>query len=101
MLREIFKAYIDERIVKEGLLMAMEKAARESDFSVEALPPPCDEEEMEEVISEALDKLDTMTFPGLPQQYRTAMGLVMRALRGRVNGATIAGFIEARLGEVR
>ncbi len=101
VLEEIFAAYREGRISREGILLAMEGTARHGYFQAESLPPPCDASECAAGVDAGLRRLGEMQIPPGEKQFRAAMRLVMESLRGRAPGREVAEKVRARLEEVR
>ncbi len=97
-LRPIFALFRDKRISRDGVYALMEKAARGEEVPApEALPPPPRPEEVEAEIGRSCARLGGMALHNPERKAHVLMGLVMPALRGRVEGAEVAPRIEAAL----
>jgi glutamyl-tRNA(Gln) amidotransferase subunit E len=95
-LRGIFALYRDRKISREGIYALMEKVARgEALPSEDALPPAPGGEDIEAEIGRALARLGGMTLHDPGKKAHVLMGLVMPALRGRVEGAGVAPRVAA------
>ncbi|MGB8960101.1 MAG: Glu-tRNA(Gln) amidotransferase subunit GatE [Candidatus Aminicenantales bacterium] len=94
-LRRIFALFRDRRISRDGILALMEKAARG-----EALPEigeirPATEEEIYAQVEASNSVLRGMKIHDAAKKAHVLMGLVMTALRGRVEGAAIIDRVRA------
>jgi glutamyl-tRNA(Gln) amidotransferase subunit E len=94
-LRRIFMLYRDRAISRDGVLALMEKAARG-----EALPEaeevrPATDGEVRARIAAAKAALGGMTVHNPERKAHILMGLVMTALRGRVEGADVVDAVRA------
>ena len=99
-LRAIFALYRDRKISRDAIYPLMEKAARGEELpEAGALPPPPAEAEIEAEIGRAAARMRTMTLHNPDRKAHVLMGLVMPALRGRVEGAAVAPRVAAALGE--
>jgi glutamyl-tRNA(Gln) amidotransferase subunit E len=95
----ILAACRDGRLAREGLLPALARAAAAGAFSPDQLPPPLPPDGLEAALARGLEQLAALAVPGPEQRFRTAMGLVMPELAGRVPGARVAARIATRLQE--
>ena len=100
-LRAIFALYRDRKISREGVFALMEKAARG-----EPLPPagevrPAGEDEVRARIAAAAAALDGLKVHNPDRRAHVLMGLVMTALRGRVEGAAVVERVRAAAEERR
>ena len=100
VLEEIFAAYKSGRISSEGIWMAMERLAGGEAFE----PPPHDpdrlQHELEEALQQGLRAMLGMQVPAGPKRMSTLMGLVMRHVRGRVEGERVWRSVRVLVGEV-
>ena len=65
-------------------------AVENHSFSVDALPPACDERELHAAIDEAVGKVKALAPANGKKQFGATMGLVMKEVRGRIDGARVA-----------
>ncbi len=94
-LRPIFALFRDHKISREGVLAFMEKTARG-----EALPPlgeirPASETEVYAQVAASSAALRSLKIHNPDRKVHVLMGLVMSALRGRVEGASIVERVRA------
>jgi len=95
-LERILDAFLSERITREGILLAMERAWAKGEFSEADLPHPADEEMATRIAASAVaDAVGLARDEG--QRIRIAMRIGMQSLRGRFPGAMLAGMVESRL----
>ena len=92
----IFALLRDKKITREGVYAFMEKAARgEALPAAGALPPVPSGEEIEAEVGRSFARLGGMTLHDPEKKGHVLMGLVMPALRGRVEGAAVAPRVAA------
>jgi len=95
-LRGIFTLLRDKKITREGVYALMEKAARgEALPAAGALPPAPSGEEIEAEVGRSLGRIGGMSLHNPEKKGHVLMGLVMPALRGRVEGAAVAPRVAA------
>ena len=103
---EIFKAHAAGRLAREGVLdvLARLMAERTGPGSDDASPGrllagyvPADEDELAACVAHTIQQLDRSCFGSVAQLRRHAMGLLMRRLRGRVDGSKVARQLEQSL----
>jgi glutamyl-tRNA(Gln) amidotransferase subunit E len=88
-LRRIFALYRDRKISRDGVWALMERAARGEALPGMAELRPATEEEIYVQVVESNGALRAMTVHNPERKAHVLMGLVMTALRGRVEGAAI------------
>jgi len=89
ILRKIFALYRDRRISRDGLFALMEKAARGEPLPGTGEVRPAAEEEIYAQVVASNGALREMKVYNPDKKAHVLMGLVMSALRGRVEGAAI------------
>ncbi|MGA2296690.1 MAG: Glu-tRNA(Gln) amidotransferase subunit GatE [FCB group bacterium] len=94
VLKTIFKAYKENKIVNEGIYYAMENVILRAYSSEDFLPIKCNDSEIDEAIEAAKEKYNWMNILHPENKKKIIMGLVMDKLRGRVEGRNIANKIE-------
>jgi len=88
-LRRIFALFRDRRISREGVFALMEKAARGESLPEAGEIRPATEEEVYARVAAATAALEGMKIHNPGRKAHVLMGLVMTALRGRVEGAAV------------
>jgi glutamyl-tRNA(Gln) amidotransferase subunit E len=86
---EIFLAFKQGRLAREGVLPALENAARSGSFFVDMLPPACSEQELMHFLSLARSELSGIKLHKPACEKTVLMSLVMKHLRGRVEGRRV------------
>ncbi len=99
VIEQIFFAYKNGRIAKEGIYEAMERTAISGQFCIEALPPICTAGEFDTVVKVAAVEVTHKPIPQFDQKFRTAMRMVMKKVRGRVEGKLVASRLNSALQE--
>jgi glutamyl-tRNA(Gln) amidotransferase subunit E len=92
---ELFLAFMQGRISREGILPQLEYAIRSGSFSADSLPPSCPESELMEVLSKAKKDLAEMKLHNPDKEKTVLMSLVMKSLRGRIAGKKVMEKIES------
>jgi len=95
VLRRIFALFRERRVSREGLLALMERAARGAPFPEIAEVRPATEEEVYAQVVASKAELDAMKIHNPGRKAHVLMGLVMSALRGRVEGAAVLERVRA------
>ncbi|HWQ09423.1 MAG TPA: hypothetical protein VN436_09960, partial [Holophaga sp.] len=88
-LRRIFALYRDRRISRDGLFALMETAARGQALPETGEVRPASEEELYAQVAASNAALREMKVHNADKKAHVLMGLVMSALRGRVEGAAV------------
>ena len=88
-LRRIFALYRDRRISRDGLFALMERAARGQALPETGEVRPASEEELYAQVAASNAALREMKVHNADKKAHVLMGLVMSALRGRVEGAAV------------
>lgn len=94
-LRRIFALYRDRRISRDGVFALMETAARREPLPGTGEIRPATDEEIYGQVVESNGALRLMTVHDPAKKAHVLMGLVMTALRGRVEGAAVRERVEA------
>jgi glutamyl-tRNA(Gln) amidotransferase subunit E len=94
-MRRIFALYRDRTISREGLFAFMEKAARGEALPEASEVRPASEEEVYAQVAAAKARLDGLRLHNPAKKAHALMGLVMTALRGRVEGAAVIERVRA------
>ncbi|OGD14667.1 MAG: glutamyl-tRNA(Gln) amidotransferase subunit E [Candidatus Aminicenantes bacterium RBG_16_66_30] len=93
--RRIFALYRDRKISRDGVFAFMERAARGEPLPGIAEVRPATEEEVYAQVVASKAELDTMKIHNPEKKAHVLMGLVMTALRGRVEGAAVLERVRA------
>ncbi len=103
---EVFKAHGAGRLAREGVLDVLaDLMARRTEAGSDGTSPgqllakyaPIGDEELAACVAQVVERLDRSRFGSLDQLRRHAMGLLMRRLRGRVDGTKVARRLEQSL----
>ena len=94
-LRRIFALFRDRRISRDGVWALMDRAARGGPLPETGEVRPATEEEIYAQVVESNGRLRTMKVHNADKKAHVLMGLVMTALRGRVEGAAIVERVRA------
>jgi glutamyl-tRNA(Gln) amidotransferase subunit E len=95
VLRRIFALFRERRISREGMLALMESAARGVPLPEISEVRPATEEEVYAQVVASKAELDAMKIHNPGRKAHVLMGLVMSALRGRVEGAAVLERVRA------
>jgi glutamyl-tRNA(Gln) amidotransferase subunit E len=94
-LRRVFALFRDRRISRDGVYALMERAARREPPPEIGEIRPASEEEIYAQVVESNAAMGRMTLHDPSRKAHVLMGLVMTALRGRVEGAAVRERVEA------
>jgi Glu-tRNA(Gln) amidotransferase subunit E-like FAD-binding protein len=94
-LRRIFALFRDRKISRDGVLALMERAARGEPLPGTGEVRPATEEEIYAQVAASNGRLREMKVHNAGKKTHVLMGLVMSALRGRVEGAAIIERVRA------
>jgi glutamyl-tRNA(Gln) amidotransferase subunit E len=98
-LREMLKAWAENRATREGLMLAMEEISGAGSSLEGMLPPLCTEEYAKTVLERALSFGDEAVLRNPAKRHEVLMGIAMKTLRGRIRGATVASLLNTLLSE--
>lgn len=90
MMREIFHLYKKGKLPREGILPAMRNIIKHKEFSKELVPSFCSEKETKNAVKEAKKELSGIKLYNPNNNEKIFIGLLMKKLRGRVDGANIS-----------
>ncbi|MFC2131108.1 Glu-tRNA(Gln) amidotransferase subunit GatE [Bacteroidota bacterium] len=96
VIEKIFKAYKDGKIVKDGVYYTVKKTAETGTFKKNYLLKPASADEIKKAIEKAKKKLKAMKLHNPDKKKDILIGLVMKALTGRVNGENVASIITVK-----
>lgn len=94
MMMNIVRGYKEGKIPKDGLYFLLKKAVRNGSYGDHLLPPPCSTTELQQTIQKAVAGLDGVTIHHHDKRREIVMGIVMNALRGRVDATTVREHID-------
>jgi glutamyl-tRNA(Gln) amidotransferase subunit E len=94
-LRPIFALFRDRKVSRDGVLALMESAARGEPAPAPGEVRPASEVEIRAQVTASAAVLDTMKVHNPDKRAHVLMGLVMTALRGRVEGAAVVERVRA------
>lgn len=89
MMREIFKAYKDGLLARDGIFITMKKAMTKGKFYPELLPKPLTGKEIDETISAVKEELKSIKLFEEENAGKVLMGLVMKKVRMNVEGKIV------------
>jgi glutamyl-tRNA(Gln) amidotransferase subunit E len=88
--QDILLAYRDGLLAKEGFLPLLTKIASGARFSRNELPEPCTDAELSATIKASGTELVDMDLHNRGKESAVLTGLVMKKLRGRIDGGRVA-----------
>jgi glutamyl-tRNA(Gln) amidotransferase subunit E len=91
---EIFLAYRDRLLAKEGILPVLLSVAAGSTFSRNTLLGLCTETELRSLIAQAKEEISTMSLHHPQKHAMILMGLLMAKVRGRYDGGELSQKLE-------
>lgn len=86
---QIFKLYEEGKLIREGVLEVLKSSAANGQFVEELIPDHCSESELNEIIKETFKEYENMKVHNPEQKEQIMMGLLMKHLRGRVEGKIV------------
>ena len=109
---EVFEAYGQGRIAREGIgrvLRSLAAQAPEERSAERRLPDvlaslnlgPVSDQELQRRVGEVLRRTRNLRFGTAPREHRALMGMLMKSLRGCVDGRKLAGVLSEALEEDR
>ncbi len=91
--RMLFSALQERRIVREGLIVALEEYLKEGKYSDELLPVPASNKDIKDAIKKSKKEFKKLTIINPDNSTEYFMGMIMHKLRGRANGDKVADII--------
>ncbi|MFQ5335320.1 MAG: hypothetical protein ACE5DN_04535, partial [Flavobacteriales bacterium] len=89
VIRQIFNLYIKDKLPKDGIFQAMFITCKKGRFSLEQMPGRCTERAIKSAITKSWKQLASVKLHNPEKKAELMLALVMRRLRGRVNGVEI------------
>ncbi|MBX3042902.1 MAG: Glu-tRNA(Gln) amidotransferase subunit GatE [Candidatus Kapabacteria bacterium] len=93
----IFNSLKNERIIVEASELILEDFLTSGKVIDALFPMPCTEEEIKTRVSTSYIQIKRLKFNNPENMHEVYMGLVMRELRGRAKGQTVAKMIDEKL----
>jgi glutamyl-tRNA(Gln) amidotransferase subunit E len=93
-LRAVLLAHASGRLAKEGIPAVLSDICVQGEFSASMLPTACTDGEVHGAVRAALQALAHTAVRRPDRKHAIVMGMVMPALRGRVDGAGVARIVE-------
>lgn len=93
ILKDIFNAYREGYLSRDGILYSIEEAAKMSRFDLSALLPKISEKEIKEAVKESTHKINLMKLYDEKNRSKLLMQFVMEKVGLKLNGADAAKFI--------
>lgn len=97
-MESILLLYRDGRISKEGILLVMELICQNGSLYEDEIPNACVPNEITNIIEDAVLEGRQLGKMNFDQMFRTLMRIVMRSLRGRIDGYEISELLKEKLG---
>jgi len=95
-LNRIFTLFEKGKLPKDGILQAMYVICKKNAYQETELPTYCSEKTINNTIGKTEKALDNMTLFNPDKRNDLLSGMVMKKLRGRLNGAELNKFIEKK-----
>jgi glutamyl-tRNA(Gln) amidotransferase subunit E len=92
---DVLLAHKNGSVAREGILPALCHAASGTAFSAAALPPPCNDAELDLAIQDSTGEISSMTLRHPDKRRSLLMGMIMDRVRGRVEGNRVAQRLSA------
>lgn len=93
IMKDIFKAYKDGYLSRDGILYVIEDAVKISSFEIEKLLPKITEEEIKNTVKECTHKVNLMKLNDEKNREKFLMEFVMRRIGMKFSGKDAAKFI--------
>lgn len=85
----IFRLYKDGKIIREAIIELIKSSISNGAFVEELIPDTCSENELQSRINEAIKLYNNTKIYNPEQKNQIIMGLLMKNLRGRIDGKTV------------
>lgn len=97
IMKDIFTAYKENLISKEGILLAMNLSITDGRLMKENIAPVCTEKELNKIVQKTGRTFSqiAISYPEKKKEFFT--GLVMKEVRGRIDGAIVSKQVNAFL----
>jgi glutamyl-tRNA(Gln) amidotransferase subunit E len=89
-MREVLLAVRERHLAREGIVPALLDSAQGKPFVHTAVPPPFSEEDLSTIVDSCTAELATTTMHSQDKAKEYLMGRVMKRVRGRIPGRTVA-----------
>jgi len=93
---QIFESISKGMITKDGVLSFLELVIRNNGYTEDILPKPFDSGLLELEFRTAIDELNKIQLINPENKYQLIMGIMMKRLRGRIEGKKVADFVKTR-----
>jgi len=93
ILKDIFNAYKNGYLSRDGILPAIEDSVKNSKFNLEQLLPKLSEEELSNTIKECTHKVNLMKLYNEKNKNRLLIDFIMNRIGMKINGAKVAEII--------
>ncbi|MDQ7816308.1 MAG: Glu-tRNA(Gln) amidotransferase subunit GatE [Melioribacteraceae bacterium] len=90
MMKEIFRAYKDGLLTRDGIFIAMQKSIMKGKFYSELLPKPVTSKELLEIISKTEEEISAMRLFDPDKRKEILLGHTMNKVRMNVEGKLVA-----------
>ena len=90
LLKDIFNAYREGYLSRDGILPAMEEGAKNSRFDLNSLLPKISEKEIAEAVKDSTHKINLMKLYDEKNKSKLLMQFVMEKVGRKINGAEAA-----------
>ena len=97
VMREVLQAYKSGGLAKEGILGVLRAVVRSNGFSPAVIPKPCSEAELGKAVKGARNEGEKITIRKPEHKHEILMGMIMKTVRGRVDGAHVAEKLEQEM----
>jgi glutamyl-tRNA(Gln) amidotransferase subunit E len=89
-MREVLLAVRERHLAREGIVPTLLDSAQGKPFVHTAVPPPFSEEDLRTIVDTCTAELATTTMHSQDKAKEYLMGRVMKRVRGRIPGRTVA-----------
>jgi len=93
MMSSILIAIKEGKLMKDGVLMLMERIIRQLHYSEDLIPVPATDEEFDKIFNESKTLIDAMELLHPEMKIELLKGMIMTSLRGRYDGSKVAKLV--------
>jgi glutamyl-tRNA(Gln) amidotransferase subunit E len=89
MMKEIFRAYKDGLLTRDGIFIAMQKSITKGKFYPELLPKPFTSREIDDLLNQTKKEVEQIKLLNKEKRNEILLGLTMNKVRMNVEGKTV------------
>jgi glutamyl-tRNA(Gln) amidotransferase subunit E len=93
---DVLKSFSNGKIPRDAVLTVLKNILEIGQFLEDVIPVPVNEEEVNKVISDSIEKINNISLNDKLNKESLLMGIIMNKLRGKISALDIAGIIGFR-----